>query len=79
MNNNLNNPVNNPSNSEETGFAIKENELSQIKEMFGATIDEAIIDEYWATLSANYEQTIAALAEMVDQIDQQKRIEEEQK
>ena len=63
-------------NNVEEKAKTKENELQQIKEMFGSKIDQEIINDYWHNLNADYVQTISVLSEMVEEMDKQKKIEE---
>jgi predicted Zn-dependent peptidase len=65
--------------SVDDGFKTKENELTQIMEMFSNMIDKEIIEEYWTSLNADYEQTIALLSDMVTQIEEQNEFEQQKK
>lgn len=47
--------------------------------MFSSMIDKEIIEEYWTSLNADYEQTIALLSDMVTQIEEQKKSEQQKK
>ena len=44
--------------------------------MFGSTIDKDIINDYWNNLNWDYEQTITFLSEFVNEIENNKKIEE---
>ena len=57
----------------EASATKKEQELQQILEMFGSVIDNDIVKDYWSGLGWDYEKTILALSEMVDDIEVQNK------
>mmetsp|Transcript_32806 Transcript_32806/g.37541 ORF Transcript_32806/g.37541 Transcript_32806/m.37541 type:complete len:231 (+) Transcript_32806:25-717(+) len=57
----------------------KENELQQITDMFGEAIDKEVIQDFWANLNQDYEQTISMLSDMVEDIEKAKKEEQKRK
>ena len=57
----------------------KEKELDQIKEMFGGLIEPDIIADYWSAFNGDTEKLITALSDMVAEIEEIKKKDEEKK